>query len=269
MPLTSERSTRPASRSASHHALAVAGDLHVDVEFDAGELLARQVREPLLERQRRAVVQRLVVVGQQQPSAAVGALWSTSNSIMSTPASSAASEARERVAGGEQGGALVTDPQRARARRTLSLPSPPTMPDRAAVVTGRRRHEIGSEARGAGANSAAGSGAERELARAGVEAELDSCWASGEAIAGSPSIRSRASLPTRPARTASARRAQRQLRCRRRAGALAELGESPDRARRARHTAPARSLDQHHVGAGHPGGAAVLPLSLGQGSAAP
>ena len=49
MPLTSERSIRPASRSASTTRRTVAGDLHVDVELHPGELLARQVLERLLE----------------------------------------------------------------------------------------------------------------------------------------------------------------------------------------------------------------------------
>ena len=47
-----------------HHALLVAGELEVDVEFDAVERGAREMREALLER--RCAVDVLVVVGEQQ-----------------------------------------------------------------------------------------------------------------------------------------------------------------------------------------------------------
>ena len=67
-------------------ALLVAGELEVDVELDAVERRSREVREALLERRRAVDV--LVVVRQQQPALV---LEQTSNSIMSTPCASAAS----------------------------------------------------------------------------------------------------------------------------------------------------------------------------------
>ena len=51
---TSERSTSPCSRSAVHHPRLVAGELEVDVELDAANAARGEVREALLERERRA-----------------------------------------------------------------------------------------------------------------------------------------------------------------------------------------------------------------------
>ncbi len=56
------------------HPQLIAGQLHVDVQLDAGECLAREVFERPLEAERRARAHVLEVVGHEQPAAAVGAL---------------------------------------------------------------------------------------------------------------------------------------------------------------------------------------------------
>jgi hypothetical protein len=64
------------------HAQLVAGQLEIDVDFNSREPLGGQMGQPLLERVRFAPRGVAVVVGEGR----------TSNSIMSTPASSAASK---------------------------------------------------------------------------------------------------------------------------------------------------------------------------------
>ena len=56
------------------HAQLVPGQLHVHVELHVCEGLAREVLERLFQAQRRAFVQILVVVGDEQAAAAVGVL---------------------------------------------------------------------------------------------------------------------------------------------------------------------------------------------------
>ena len=69
----------------------------------------RSAPRPSLERQRLAPRRGLEVVGEHEPPVRSGCSGSTSNSTMSTPAASAASKRRERVARCDEVGALVAD----------------------------------------------------------------------------------------------------------------------------------------------------------------
>ena len=90
-------------------ALLVAGQLHVDDQVDAGPRVLDEVGEALLERQRGAALGVRVVVGEQQPAAAVEVLGEDVELDHVDAGGQRRVEALERVAGRDQVGALVAD----------------------------------------------------------------------------------------------------------------------------------------------------------------
>ena len=95
------------------HAQLIARELDVDVELDASEGRPGEVRERLLEGERRALAQVLVVVRDQQPAAAVGVLAEHIQLDHVDAVAQCRVEARERVARLDVRGALVADAAKA------------------------------------------------------------------------------------------------------------------------------------------------------------
>ena len=105
----------PCRAEGVHHLQLVAGQLHVEVDVDVRECVAREVVERLEERERGAGAHVLVVVGHQQATAPVGLLGEGVELDHVHAVGERRVEARERVALGEVGGALVSHPPGARA----------------------------------------------------------------------------------------------------------------------------------------------------------
>ena len=91
------------------HPPLVARELHVDVQLDAGPRVLGEVGEPLLERDRRPALDDPVVVGEHEPAGAVAVLGEHVELDHVDAGLERGVEARERVAGRDEVGALVAD----------------------------------------------------------------------------------------------------------------------------------------------------------------
>jgi hypothetical protein len=92
-----------------YDAALVARELHVDVELDAGPRVLGEVGEPVLERDRAAALDDVEVMGEHEAAGSVAVLGQHVELDHVDAGRERGVEARDRVAGRDQVGALVAD----------------------------------------------------------------------------------------------------------------------------------------------------------------